>query len=99
MSQTHEQESPRVLSKFALGARRVIGDSTVQMLYAELEAQFLTLAINGMDEKVREVNRLHLVCLQGLFSTLQQIARNELPPFLREREEQIIKTGDGAVMN
>jgi hypothetical protein len=91
------QETPKVLSRYALGARRVIGDSAVQSLYTELEAQFLTLAINHDNPIIRETNRVNLLCLQGLFQTLQQIARNELPPFLREKEDQIVKVGNGAL--
>ena len=96
MIEEQVQEAPKVLSRYALGARRLLGDSTVQALYAELEAQFLTLAINGPDEKIREMNRINLLCLQGLFGTLQQIAQNQLPPFLREKEDQVVKTGNGS---
>lgn len=97
MTDIQEQETPKVLSRYALGARRVIGDASVQALYTEMEAQFLTIAINHTDPTIRETNRVNLLCLQGLFQTLQQIARNELPPFLREKEEQIVKVGNGAL--
>jgi hypothetical protein len=90
------QEIPKVLSRHALGARRLLGDMTVQALYAEMEAQFLTLAINGPDATIRELNRTNLLCIQGMFGTLQQIAQNNLPHFLRDKDEQIVKTGNGS---
>lgn len=86
------QEPPKVLSRHALAARRLLGDHSVTALYQELESQFLMLAINGPDPHIREQNRLNLTCLQGLFTTLQQIAQNNLPPFMREKEEQIQST-------
>jgi len=68
----------------ALGAQRLVNDDVVISYFNRLEENFTLAALQGPDAGQREQNRLQLLALYGLITTIRNFAEGQIPGEFRE---------------